>query len=73
MKLRDRVAVITGSASGIGRASAIEFAKEGASIVIVDVNLDGARETVKEIESVGGVAIAIKTDVLGPWIRASTG
>jgi NAD(P)-dependent dehydrogenase (short-subunit alcohol dehydrogenase family) len=63
MKLKDRVAVITGSASGIGRASAVEFAKEGATLVLADLNLDGARETVKQIESAGGRSVAIQTDV----------
>jgi NAD(P)-dependent dehydrogenase (short-subunit alcohol dehydrogenase family) len=66
MKLKDRVAVITGSASGIGRASALEFAKEGARVIVADVNLSGARETVKQIESVAGVAIAVETDVSAP-------
>jgi len=63
MKLKDRVAVITGSASGIGRASAKEFAKEGARVVVADINLAGAQETVKQIETAGGVALAVKTDV----------
>jgi NAD(P)-dependent dehydrogenase (short-subunit alcohol dehydrogenase family) len=63
MKLKDRVTVITGSASGIGRASAVEFAKEGATLVLADLNLDGARETVKQIESTGGRSVAIRTDV----------
>ncbi len=63
MKLEGRVAVITGSASGIGRASAREFAKEGARVVVADINLAGAEETVKQIEAAGGVALAVKTDV----------
>jgi NAD(P)-dependent dehydrogenase (short-subunit alcohol dehydrogenase family) len=63
MKLKDRVAIITGSASGIGRASAKEFAKEGAQVVVADVNLPGAEETAKQIEGAGGVALAAKTDV----------
>ena len=63
MKLEGRVAVITGSASGIGRASAKEFAKEGAQVVVADINLAGAQETVKQIESAGGTALAVKTDV----------
>ena len=63
MKLKDRVAVITGSASGIGQASAREFAKEGAMVVLADLNLDGARETVKQIETAGGASVAIQTDV----------
>ena len=66
MKLKDRVAVITGSASGIGRASAKEFAKEGARVVVADINLAGAQETVKQIETAGGVALAVKTDVSAP-------
>jgi NAD(P)-dependent dehydrogenase (short-subunit alcohol dehydrogenase family) len=63
MKLEGRVVVITGSASGIGRASAKEFAKEGAQVVVADINLAGAQETVEQIETSGGVALAVKTDV----------
>jgi NAD(P)-dependent dehydrogenase (short-subunit alcohol dehydrogenase family) len=66
MKLKDQVAVITGSASGIGRAGALEFAKEGAKVVIADINLAGAQETVRQIESGEGVAIAVETDVSVP-------
>lgn len=63
MKLEGRIAVITGSASGIGRASAKEFAKEGAQVIVADINMAGAEETVKQIEAAGGVALAVKTDV----------
>jgi NAD(P)-dependent dehydrogenase (short-subunit alcohol dehydrogenase family) len=66
MKLEGRVSIITGSASGIGRASAKEFAKEGALVVVADINLAGAQETVKQIEAGGGVAVAVKTDVADP-------
>lgn len=66
MKLKDRVAVITGSASGIGRASAKEFAKEGAQVVVADVNLQGLQETVKQIEGAKGVALGVETDVSAP-------
>jgi NAD(P)-dependent dehydrogenase (short-subunit alcohol dehydrogenase family) len=66
MKLEGRVSIITGSASGIGRASAKEFAKEGALVVVADINLAGAQETVKQIESAGGVALAVRTDVADP-------
>jgi NAD(P)-dependent dehydrogenase (short-subunit alcohol dehydrogenase family) len=66
MKLKDRVAVITGSASGIGRASAPEFAKEGAKVVVADINLSGARETVWQIESAAGVAVPVEADVSVP-------
>ena len=66
MKLKDRVAVITGSASGIGRASAPEFAREGAKVVVADINVSGAQETVRQIESGAGVAVAVETDVSVP-------
>jgi len=66
MKLKDRVAVITGAGGGIGRASALEFAKEGARVVVADINLAGARETVKLIEAAGGTARAVETDVSKP-------
>ncbi len=63
MKLKGRVAVITGGGSGIGRASAIEFAREGARVVVADINPEGAQETVKQVASAGGTAIAVHTDV----------
>ena len=66
MKLKDRVPVITGAASGIGRACAIEFAKEGARVVLADVNLAGALETLRAIEAGGGTAYAVETDVAEP-------
>lgn len=66
MKLKDRVAVITGSGSGIGRASAIEFAREGAWVVVADINRAGALETAKTIEQTGGKALAVETDVANP-------
>lgn len=66
MKLKDRVSIITGAAAGIGRACALEFAKEGAWVVVADVNLPGAQETVKQIESAGGVALAVAADVSDP-------
>jgi NAD(P)-dependent dehydrogenase (short-subunit alcohol dehydrogenase family) len=66
MKLTGRVAVITGSASGIGRASAREFAKEGAQVVVADINMAGAQETVQQIQAAGGMALAVKTDVSVP-------
>jgi len=66
MKLEHRVAIITGSASGIGRASAKEFAKEGAQAVVADINLGGAQETANQIEAAGGRALAVETDVSNP-------
>jgi len=66
MKLKDRIVVITGSAAGIGRASALEFAREGASVVVADINYAGARETAESIERMGGGAHAVETDVSSP-------
>jgi NAD(P)-dependent dehydrogenase (short-subunit alcohol dehydrogenase family) len=63
MKLRDRVAVITGAGSGIGRGCAIEFAGEGASVAVVDIDASTARETVRLIERAGGIARSFETDV----------
>lgn len=66
MKLKNRVAVITGAAAGIGRACATEFANEGARVVLADVNLAGARETARAIEAAGGTAHVVETDVADP-------
>ena len=52
MNLQNRSVVITGSGSGIGRACALGFAKEGASIVIADIQPDAAEETVRQIKAV---------------------
>lgn len=60
------VAIVTGSSSGIGRASAIEFSKEGAKVVVADVLEKGANETVELIKKNGGEAIFIKCDVSNP-------
>lgn len=66
MKLTDRIVVVTGAGSGIGRACAVEFAREGAKVVAADINLHGAEETVKQINDSKGAAIAFKTDVSKP-------
>lgn len=58
-----RVALVTGAGSGIGRASAEIFAREGARVAVVDLNAAGARETVARIEAAGGEAFAIECDV----------
>ena len=63
MKLKDRVAIVTGAANGIGRASAIAFAREGASVVIVDRNTKGGNETAATIRSEGHDATFACVDV----------
>jgi NAD(P)-dependent dehydrogenase (short-subunit alcohol dehydrogenase family) len=63
MRLKDKVALITGAGSGIGRESALLFAREGAAIAVVDVNEDPARETVELVSKQGGRAAAFRADV----------
>jgi NAD(P)-dependent dehydrogenase (short-subunit alcohol dehydrogenase family) len=63
MLLKDKVAVITGAGSGVGRASALRFAEEGAAVVCADIDLDRAKETVAQIEAAGGKAVAERCDV----------
>lgn len=63
MRLENKTAIITGSGSGIGKVSALLFAKEGAKIVISDVNQKDIEDTVSEIIQNGGRAIGVKTDV----------
>jgi 3-oxoacyl-[acyl-carrier protein] reductase len=55
--------VITGAASGIGRATALIFAREGANVVCADINEDGVAQTVEAVNKIGGQALAIATDV----------
>lgn len=63
MRLKEKVAIITGSARGIGKATAIKFAQEGAKVVVCDVNFDQVNETVNEIKNMGFEATGFKMDV----------
>ncbi|HLT73084.1 MAG TPA: glucose 1-dehydrogenase [Cyclobacteriaceae bacterium] len=71
MKLENRTVVITGSGSGIGKACAFEFAREGASVVVADINLQAAAQTVQEIQDSNGKAFACQVDVSKPKSVAS--
>ena len=63
MRLKDKVALITGGARGIGKAIALAYAKEGADIVVADVNLEEAEKTAKELELLGRKALVFTMDV----------
>src|SRR6476646_766481 len=61
--LEDKVCVVTGSGGGIGRATAVEMARQGARIVVTDLNDEGGQETVRLVQEVGGEAEYIHCDV----------
>ncbi|WP_100011587.1 SDR family oxidoreductase [Lentibacillus sediminis] len=63
MKLRDKVAVVTGAASGMGKAIAELYAKEGAKVIIADLNMEGAEAAAKEISQNGQEAKAVQVNV----------
>lgn len=63
MELKGKVALVTGSAQGIGKAIAISLAREGADVIISDVNLEKAEETAREIGAMGVRSLAIKANV----------
>ncbi len=64
--LENKVAIVTGGGSGIGRAISVLYAAEGAVVIVSDLNEDGGNETVSEIKSKGGKAVFIKADTSKP-------
>lgn len=63
MRLQNKVALVTGASSGIGRATSLLFAREGAKVVLVDINDEGGDETLQAIKKEGGEAIYVHADV----------
>jgi len=63
MRLKNKVAIITGAGSGIGQGIAFAFVKEGAKVIVADWSEQGGKETIEQIHNKGGEAVFIKTDV----------
>lgn len=66
MRLKGKISIITGAASGIGKATAEKFVREGATVAVCDIDLQAAQNIVEELKSKGGVAIAYRVDVTQP-------
>lgn len=65
-RLKDRVAIVTGGASGIGQATAVRFAEEGADVLVADLGTEGGAETVRQVAATGRKAAFAQTDVTDP-------
>lgn len=63
MRLKDKVAIVTGGGSGMGRAIALAYVGQGAKVAVADINMDAARETVAQLEAAGGAGFAVQVDV----------
>ncbi|WP_026692029.1 3-oxoacyl-[acyl-carrier-protein] reductase [Peribacillus kribbensis] len=76
MRLKDKVAIITGAANGIGKATALKFASEGAKLVVVDLNNEGIDQTVETIKTRGGEVTGLVVDVTKreevEWLMSKT-
>ncbi len=66
MTLNDKVALVTGAGSGLGKAAALRLAREGAKVAALDHTLENAQKTVRKIEQAGGEALALDADVSDP-------
>ncbi|MDP4549880.1 glucose 1-dehydrogenase [Alkalihalobacillus macyae] len=62
MRLQDKVAIVTGGGGGIGRATALRFAREGAKVVVSDIHSESGEESVDQITKMGGESIFVRTD-----------
>ncbi|MBC7189353.1 SDR family oxidoreductase, partial [Candidatus Aerophobetes bacterium] len=63
MRFKNKVVIVTGGARGIGKATAMSFAREGATVSVVDIDLEEAKKVALQITSAGGEALALKADV----------
>ena len=63
MLLKDRVAIITGGAKGMGKGTALKFAEEGCAVIVCDIDVDEGRKVVDEVTVKGGKALAFKVDI----------
>ena len=63
MRMKDKCGIVTAAGSGMGRAGAVRFAREGAAVAVVDIDADAVRAVVGEIESAGGRAVEIPADL----------
>jgi len=69
--MQQKVAVVTGSAQGIGRDYALALASDGMAVVVADIKIEGARDTAQTITAAGGRALAVKVDVSDPESAAA--